>query len=113
MVGVQGWPDIAGRAGVVAGQSAANGDRGHVLALDRLQQLLAGRLQLREQLGPDGKLARAGLIDFEGWGERRVQDFWSSGLYLADAAFDRIVGISPEEDGKCPCCGKGAAAPNP
>ena len=74
---------------------------------------LDGRLKLRDQLGCDGRLAQAGLIEAEGWGEKRVQDFWSSGVFLTEMAFNRVVGKEPADDGKCPCCGQVAGEDRP
>ena len=69
---------------------------------------LAGRLRLRDQLSPGGKVVGTGLIEVEAYGAERVQDFWSSGVTLTELAFDRIVGRVGEDDGKCPCCGQTA-----
>ena len=69
---------------------------------------LAGRLRLRDQLSPGGKVIGTGLIEFEGYGAERVQDFWSSGLSLTEKAFNRIVGRESADDGRCPCCGQAA-----
>ena len=73
---------------------------------------LAGRLRLRDQLSPEGKLVSTGLIEFEAYGAERVQDFWSGGVSLTELAFDRIVGRVAEDDGLCPCCGQAAEPEN-
>ena len=73
---------------------------------------LAGRLRLRDQLCPGGKLVSTGLIEFEAYGAERVQDFWSGGVSLTELAFDRIVGRVAEDDRRCPCCGQ-TAEPEP
>jgi uncharacterized Zn finger protein len=52
---------------------------------------MAGRLRLRDQLGEQGKLVQAGLIE-QTWDGDRLNDFWSSALYITPKAFDLITG---------------------
>jgi hypothetical protein len=67
---------------------------------------LRGRMALLDQLSPSGRLAQAGIIELEAWGKERVQDSWSSGVFVTDAAFDRIMGRETADDAQCPCCGQ-------
>ena len=50
---------------------------------------------IANQLGEPGKLVRAGLIE-PTWDGDRLNDFWSSGLYLTAKAFDLITGCAFE-----------------
>lgn len=61
------------------------------------------RLRLREQLGRNGKLVTAGLVEVELAIGERVQDFPIASLFIRPKAFSRIAGI-PEE-GVVPTCG--------
>ena len=52
---------------------------------------MAGRVRLRDHFGEQGKLVDAGLIE-PTWDGDRLNDFWSSALYLTSKAFDLITG---------------------
>jgi len=68
---------------------------------------MAGRLRLREQFGPKGKLVVGGLIAVELAIGERVQDFPTASLFITQTAFDRIVGIGSGDDVEsCPSCGQ-------
>lgn len=67
---------------------------------------MAGRIELRRQLGEDGKLIKAGLVELERAYDDRPAGFWSSTLHIGGEAFDRIVGLTARPKDACPRCGQ-------
>ena len=74
---------------------------------------LEGRLRLREQLGPAGKLVTGGLVEVDLPGGERCQDFPTASVFIQNGAFEVIVGTaSLDVEGICPCCGHPAQPEN-
>ena len=53
---------------------------------------LAARVELIDRLGPTGRLVQAGLVEVDHRDGERLQEFWSSGIFLTESAFGRITG---------------------
>jgi len=75
-----------------------------------LQMELAGRIDLRQRLQPDGKLVKAVLVEVEDRPTDRVQDFWTNGVFITESAFTVITGVDgPAVPGRCAACGHTAS----
>lgn len=66
---------------------------------------LAGRIDLRRRLGPDGKIVRGGVVKIEMPRSEEMQDFPGASLFIQAAAFWQIVGLAPDSDAVCFACG--------
>ena len=69
---------------------------------------LEGRLRLFKGLGPEGTLARAGLVRV-GWdADDDLDDYWTASVYLLPKAWTVLVGGPGvhEIDLRCPHCAR-------
>lgn len=66
---------------------------------------VAGRIDLIERFGPDGKLVSAGLVTVERREDDHIEEFWGATIRLTRTGFDRITGRVSTGASEAPCTG--------